>query len=100
MRIVATGGPDLIGRAVCRRIVLNEGWGVLNVDKLTYGANARSLNAVRVRALVPVVTRGLRMAFHWYVATRLVLRPLRDGVYGGETSGLRMPNRECRAKSL
>jgi dTDP-glucose 4,6-dehydratase len=47
MRIVVTGGAGFIGSAVCRRLVLNEGWDILNVDKLTYAANLHSLNAVR-----------------------------------------------------
>ena len=46
MRVLVTGGAGFIGSAVCRHFVLNEGWDVLNVDKLTYAANLNSLTAI------------------------------------------------------
>ena len=46
MRIVVTGGAGFIGSALCRHLVLNEGWSVLNIDKLTYAANLRSLDPI------------------------------------------------------
>jgi dTDP-glucose 4,6-dehydratase len=47
MRIVVTGGAGFIGSAVCRHLVLNEHHSVLNVDKLTYAANLKSLAVVQ-----------------------------------------------------
>src|SRR3569833_169370 len=43
MRVFVTGGAGCIGSAVCRRLVLNHGAAVVNIDKLTYAANLRSL---------------------------------------------------------
>ena len=46
MRVLVTGGAGFIGSAVCRHLVLQVGWTVLNLDKLTYAANLRSLDPV------------------------------------------------------
>jgi dTDP-glucose 4,6-dehydratase len=46
MRVVVTGGAGFIGSALCRHLVLEQGFSVLNIDKLTYAANLRSLAAI------------------------------------------------------
>jgi dTDP-glucose 4,6-dehydratase len=46
MRVIVTGGAGFIGSAVCRQFVLVQGWTVLNLDKLTYAANLRSLDPI------------------------------------------------------
>jgi dTDP-glucose 4,6-dehydratase len=46
MRVLVTGGAGFIGSAVCRRLVLDHGNAVVNVDKLTYAANLRSLDSL------------------------------------------------------
>lgn len=43
MRILVTGGAGFIGSAVCRRLVLQTGAAVINVDKLTYAASLASV---------------------------------------------------------
>lgn len=43
MRAVVTGGAGFIGSALCRHLVGEAGWTVLNLDKLTYAANLSSL---------------------------------------------------------
>ena len=45
MKIIITGGAGFIGSAVCRHLV-GEGASVLNLDKLTYSANPRTLDAL------------------------------------------------------
>jgi dTDP-glucose 4,6-dehydratase len=45
MSIVVTGGAGFIGSAVCRALV-GRGVSVVNVDKLTYAANPRSLDSI------------------------------------------------------
>ena len=49
MRILVTGGAGFIGSAVCRHLVLERRWDVLNLDKLTYAANLESLVALEGR---------------------------------------------------
>jgi dTDP-glucose 4,6-dehydratase len=46
MRILVTGGAGFIGSAVCRYLVDHVGAQVLNIDKLTYAADLRSLDPV------------------------------------------------------
>lgn len=49
MRILITGGAGFIGSAVCRHLVQDKRWDVLNLDKLTYAANLASLASVKDR---------------------------------------------------
>lgn len=46
MRAIITGGCGFIGSSVCRHVVSDLGWSVLNVDKLTYAANKANLFSV------------------------------------------------------
>jgi dTDP-glucose 4,6-dehydratase len=46
MRVLITGGAGFIGSAVCRHFVLDLGYQVVVVDKLTYAGNLASLNLV------------------------------------------------------
>ena len=46
MKIIVTGGAGFIGSAVCRHLVRETDAHVINVDKLTYAANLRSLDPI------------------------------------------------------
>ncbi len=46
MRIIVTGGAGFIGSAVCRHLIADLGWTVLNLDKLTYAGNLASLRSI------------------------------------------------------
>jgi dTDP-glucose 4,6-dehydratase len=43
VKVIVTGGAGFIGSAVCRRLVRDTGWRVVNLDALTYAANLASL---------------------------------------------------------
>ncbi|WP_407179654.1 dTDP-glucose 4,6-dehydratase [Bradyrhizobium sp. STM 3562] len=45
MRVVVTGGAGFIGSAVCRHFILELGYDVVILDKLTYAGNLDSLKA-------------------------------------------------------
>ena len=45
MRILVTGGAGFIGSAVCLELI-GRGEAVLNIDKLSYASNLRSLMAI------------------------------------------------------
>lgn len=46
MKVLVTGGAGFIGSAVCRHLVSDLGWQVVNVDKLTYAADLRTLTSI------------------------------------------------------
>lgn len=46
MRVLVTGGAGFIGSALVRYLVLQRGYAVLTVDKLTYAGNMTSLKSV------------------------------------------------------
>lgn len=49
MRAIITGGCGFIGSAVCRHVVDDLGWSILNIDKLTYAANPENLASIESR---------------------------------------------------
>jgi dTDP-glucose 4,6-dehydratase len=46
MRVIVTGGAGFIGSAVCRHLVLDLGYDVVVLDKMTYAGNLASLDSV------------------------------------------------------
>ena len=46
MKVLVTGGAGFIGSAVCRHLVKDRGFNVVNIDKLTYAANLASLDSL------------------------------------------------------
>jgi dTDP-glucose 4,6-dehydratase len=46
MKVMVTGGAGFIGSAVCRHLVRDLGFSVVNVDKLTYAASLESVAAI------------------------------------------------------
>ena len=46
MKLVITGGAGFIGSAVCRHLIADTDWQVINLDKLTYAASPASLAAI------------------------------------------------------
>lgn len=49
MRVLVTGGAGFIGSALCRYLVAERSFEVVNVDCLTYAANLRSLDPIANR---------------------------------------------------
>lgn len=49
MKVIVTGGAGFIGSAVCRLMTGLKGYEVLNVDKLTYAGDLRTLASISAR---------------------------------------------------
>lgn len=50
MKVIVTGGAGFIGSALCRHLIAERGWEVVNVDCLTYAASLRSLDPIANRS--------------------------------------------------
>lgn len=46
MKFLITGGVGFIGSAVIRHIIENTDHSILNIDKLTYAGNLKSLSSI------------------------------------------------------
>ena len=46
MRILVRGGAGFIGSAVCRHFIMDLGYDIVVVDKLTYAGNLASLKSI------------------------------------------------------
>ncbi len=46
MRLIVTGGAGFIGSAVVRHLLKHTGYNILNIDKLTYASNLKSLESI------------------------------------------------------
>jgi dTDP-glucose 4,6-dehydratase len=46
LKVLVTGGAGFIGSAVCRHLVADLGWAVVNVDKLTYASTLTSVASI------------------------------------------------------
>jgi len=42
-KLMVTGGAGFIGSEVCRQVIAQTGWSLVNLDKLTYAGNLQSL---------------------------------------------------------
>jgi len=42
-KLLVTGGAGFIGSEVCRQVIAQTGWSLVNLDKLTYAGNLQSL---------------------------------------------------------
>ncbi|MFN3743124.1 MAG: dTDP-glucose 4,6-dehydratase [Hyphomicrobiaceae bacterium] len=60
MKVVVTGGAGFIGSTLCRHLVAEQGFEVVNIDCLTYAANLRSLDPIANRAGYRLVRANIR----------------------------------------